>query len=123
MKWEDAKFCILLDRLDLFRRSPDVLRQYDEYRQNLAANGIEIRDVILDKMRKRPVKWMKNAYPYDIEGAKHYLIWSTTPLENDLVRDFAEKYTGGREYLTFVNPVYKKSIPDIWHVHVLVKYE
>jgi hypothetical protein len=121
MKWEDAKMCIVLDRLDLLRRSPDVLRQYNEYRQNLATNGINIRDVILNKMRKRPVKWMKNDYPYNVEGTKHYLIWSMTPLENDLIRDFADKYTGGREYLTFVNPEHLKSIPDIWHAHVLVK--
>ncbi|AGE52538.1 protein of unknown function (DUF3605) [Paramecium bursaria Chlorella virus CvsA1] len=121
MKWEDAKMCIALDRLDLLRRSPNVLMQYNEYRQNLASNGINIRDVILKKMRKRPVKWMKNDYPYNVEGTKHYLIWSMTPLENDLIRDFADKYTGGREYLTFVNPEHLKSIPDIWHAHVLVK--
>ncbi|AGE48483.1 protein of unknown function (DUF3605) [Paramecium bursaria Chlorella virus AN69C] len=121
MKWEDAKMCIALDRLDLLRRSPDVLRQYNEYRQNLASNGINIRDVILKKMRKRLVKWMKNDYPYNVEGTKHYLIWSMTPLENYFIRDFADKYTGGREYLTFVNPEHLKSIPDIWHVHVLVR--
>ena len=121
MKWEDAKMCLILDRTDLLRRSPDVLRKYNEYRQNLATNGINIHDVIINKMRKRPVKWMKNDYPYDIEDTKHYLIWSMTPLENDLIRDFADKYTGGREYLTFVNPINKKSIPDIWHAHVLVK--
>ncbi|APC25687.1 hypothetical protein BST79_gp174 [Only Syngen Nebraska virus 5] len=121
MKWDDAKLCIAFDRLDLFRRSPDVLRQYNEYRQNLDDNGINIRDVILNKMRKRPVKWLRNDYPYNVEDTRHYLIWSMTPLDNDLVRDFADKYTGGREYLTFVNPIHLKSIPDIWHAHVLVK--
>jgi len=121
MKWDDAKLCIAFDRLDLFRRSPEVLRQYNEYRQNLDDNGINIRDVILNKMRKRPVKWLRNDYPYNVEDTRHYLIWSMTPMENDLIRDFADKYTGGRDYLTFVNPEYLKSIPDIWHAHVLVR--
>jgi len=121
MIWEDAKLCVAFDRLDLFRRSPDVHRQYEEFKTILADSGINIRDVILKKMRKRSVKWIKNDFPYDVKGTKHYLIWSMTSLENDLVRDFADKYVGGREYLTFVNPIHLKSIPEIWHAHVLVK--
>ncbi|AGE54263.1 protein of unknown function (DUF3605) [Paramecium bursaria Chlorella virus NY2B] len=121
MKWEDAKMCVLLDRLDLLRRSHDVLEKYEEYLRYLDDNGIHVRDVILKKMRNRPVKWLKNDYPYDIDDACHYLIWSTKPLEPELVRDFADKYTGGREYVTFVNPEHLKSIPDIWHAHVLVR--
>ncbi|ABT14897.1 hypothetical protein NY2A_B498R [Paramecium bursaria Chlorella virus NY2A] len=121
MKWEDAKMCVLLDRLDLLRRSHDVLEKYEEYLRYLDDNDIDVHDVILKKMRNRPVKWLKNEYPYDIEDAHHYLVWSTIPLDPELLHDFVEKYTGGREYVTFVNPEHLKSIPSLWHAHVLVR--
>ena len=121
MLWSDAKLCILLGRLDLFRRRKDVLAKYEEYQNSLKRNNIQVKDVILRKMKGHPIAWMKNEFPYDVENATHYLIWSTTPLSDDKIQEIATRHSRGREFICFVNPEHLKSIPEIFHAHVFMK--
>lgn len=122
MLWSDAKLCILLGRLDLFRRRKDVLAKYEEYQNSLKRNNIQVKDVILRKMKGHPIAWMRNAFPYDVENTTHYLIWSTHgPLADDKIREIAIRHSHDREFLYFVNPEHLKSVKDLWHAHVFMK--
>jgi hypothetical protein len=123
MLFDDAVMCVALDRLDLFGRNSDVLEKYDEYKKVLAGNGININDVIRNKMNGASAKWMRNEFPYDVKGTEHYLVWSTKPLVINVVQNIARKRVGGREILCFVNPDNLQSVKDVWHAHVLVNME
>ncbi|AGE56362.1 protein of unknown function (DUF3605) [Paramecium bursaria Chlorella virus NE-JV-1] len=120
MRFDDAKMCVLLDRLDLFSRKPDVLEKYEEYLRATRRNGIDVRDVIAKKMGGHRIAWMKNEYPYDVDDATHYLIWSTDPLDDGKIDEIISRHIGGREVVRFVNPENLKSVQDLWHCHVLI---
>ena len=121
MLWDDAKMCILMDRLDLFKRKKEVLEKYQEYIRAVNENGTSVREIILKKAMGKPIAWTRNEFPYDVEGASHYLIWSVTPLSDERIRDIAGRRAAGKEFVTFVNPDHLRSVKDLWHAHVLIK--
>jgi hypothetical protein len=121
MRFDDVKWCVLLDRLDLLARKPDVLEKYTEYRSALDRNGIDVTSVVRKKMGGHSIAWMKNEYPYNVEDATHYLIWSAAPLDDWKIREIVERHAGGREFVTYVNPPELKSVPEIWHAHVFIE--
>jgi len=120
MIWEDAKMCVLLDRLDLFSRKKNVLEKYNQYCDVLNRNGVTVSDVITKKMKGRPIAWMRNEYPYDVDDTRHYLIWSTYQLSNERIEEIATRHAQGRKFICFVNPSYLQSVKDIWHAHVII---
>lgn len=121
MRWDDSKICVILGRLDLFSRSPEVTENYDRYRSALYQNKINIEDVIENKMQGASFKWMRNAFPYDVDGTRHYVIWSVTPLSTEKIREIAFLRVGGLEFVHFVNPGELQSVKKLWHAHILVK--
>lgn len=121
MLWSDFKMCVTLGRFDLLSRSPSMRSKYEQYKDALHQNNIAIEDVIVKKMRGAPVKWMRNAFPYDVDGTRHYVIWSATPLKIEEIREIASFRTGALEFVAFVNPSEYRSIKRLWHAHVLVK--
>jgi hypothetical protein len=121
MFWEDAKMCVLLDRLDLFTRKKDVLEKYNQYCDALHRNGVTVSDVITKKMKGRPIAWMRNEYPYDVGGTRHYLIWSTYQLSKERIEEIATRHAQGRSFICFVNPSYLQSVKDVWHAHVIIE--
>lgn len=123
MRWDDAKLCAILDRHELFSRSKPVLEKYDEYKSTLVQNKINIEDVIFKNMKGANIKWMRNAFPYDVDGTRHYLLWSSIPLTNDKINEIASTHAGGREFLCFVNPGELRSVKGLWHAHCIVKMD
>ena len=123
MLWEDATMCVLLDRLDLFTRKKEVLEKYNQYCDALNKNCIKVSDVITKKMEGRPIAWMRNEYPYDVDNTRHYLIWSTYQLSNDKIKESATRHAHNQSFICFVNPEYLRSVKDIWHAHVIITNE
>ena len=121
MLWSDAKLCAILDRHDLFSRSKPVLEKYEEYKSALEQNQIKIEDVIRKNMKGAPIKWMRNAFPYDVDESRHYLIWSEVPLTKEKIQEVASMHTGTMDYFCFVNPEELQSVTGLWHAHCLVK--
>ena len=121
MRWDDAKLCAILDRHDLFSRSKPVLEKYGEYKSALEQNQIKIEDVIRKNMKGAPIKWMRNAFPYDVDESRHYLIWSEIPLTKEKIQEIASMRTGTMDYFCFVNPEELQSVTGLWHAHCLVK--
>ena len=121
MRWDDAKLCAILDRHDLFSRSKPVLEKYDEYKSALEQNKIKIEDVIRKNMKGAPVKWMRNAFPYDVDESRHYLIWSEVPLTKEKIQEVASMHVGISEFFCFVNPEELQSVTGLWHAHCIMK--
>ena len=121
MLWSDAKLCSILERYDLFSRSKPVLEKYEEYRSALERNQIKIEDVIRKNMKGENIKWMRNAFPYDVDESRHYLIWCEVPLTKEKINEIALMHVGTMEYFCFVNPEELQSVNGLWHAHVLVK--
>jgi len=120
MRWEDACMCVLLGRFDLFSRSKEVASKYDEHKSALQQNKITMEDVILRKMKGADITWIRNDFPYDVAGTRHYVVWSTMPLTDEKIREVALLRVGGREFIQFVNPDERRSVKKLWHAHVLV---
>ena len=59
----------------------------------------------------------KECVKYDID---HYIIWTTKPLSYERCSYHAKKVSEGKEFIWFINPPQYKSIPELWHMHVLV---
>jgi len=59
-------------------------------------------------------------FPYSLEeGIEHHVLWSSAPLSTAEMEAEVSRHRDGYEYLIFVNPDVLKSIPTIWHAHVL----
>ena len=69
--------------------------------------------------------FVQNDFPYNLaSGIEHYLLWSDRAMSNDEVEAYLHTHPIARQssaWLTFVNPLQLQSIPDIHHVHVLLK--
>jgi len=64
----------------------------------------------------------RNDFPYLVERPMaHFVIFSTYGLNKKEVEDEVEEKYPNMEYVWWQNPVNKRSIPEIWHVHVIVK--
>mmetsp|Transcript_22205 Transcript_22205/g.35624 ORF Transcript_22205/g.35624 Transcript_22205/m.35624 type:complete len:199 (+) Transcript_22205:30-626(+) len=63
----------------------------------------------------------ENEFPYHLEsGVQHLVLFSTEKLDKERVQQMIEEKYANREYLWWRNPICKQSIPDIWHIQVLV---
>lgn len=70
----------------------------------------------------RVIVFRENDFPYNLdEGIKHYLLWSNQDLSPLDIEECIKEHTAGAiETLWFINPVQLKSIPELWHAHVMV---
>ncbi len=121
MHWDDAQMCVILGRHDLLSRSKNVQEKYDEYKTVLEQNKIKIEDVIRKNMKGAVIRWMRNAFPYDVDETRHYLIWSVIPLTKEKINEIALMHVGTLEYFCFVNPEELQSATGLWHAHCIIK--
>jgi hypothetical protein len=66
----------------------------------------------------------QNDFPYNFhQDVIHYVLWSN---RDNLDSQFVERYVGEafprqrHQWLWFCNPSSRKSIKDVWHVHILL---
>lgn len=64
----------------------------------------------------------RNDFPYNWEdGIEHYLLWSNEEVPDNEIEGYIQDLMPHcSDYLWFVNPAELKSIPEIWHAHVIV---
>jgi hypothetical protein len=81
----------------------------------------------IKKLEKRLFKhkaWiiLPNEFPYHFEdNTKCYVLWSQLPFNYDGIDYIIKNYTDFQDYIYFINERNNKSIPNIYHVHILVK--
>lgn len=124
--WEDL--VALSDFLSIYggaTRTVDDQKRYDNYIDSTP------RDVVLENIKNqlvgREAALLKNNYPYsrvlqDLPQVGHYLIWSKKgELQKEEIHEIIEKEYPGKEWFTFVTAEGSKSIPEIWHAHVMIR--
>lgn len=73
---------------------------------------------------EKPIVVTKNTFPYNFEkDITHNLIWSKTQLYNDEILKVIHDNINCDiyDYLWFENVIKNKSIPDIFHVHLILR--
>jgi hypothetical protein len=69
--------------------------------------------------------FVQNDFPYHLQpGIEHYLLWSDRIMLDEEVEEYLRSDPVARQsssWLAFVNPTELQSIPEIHHVHVLLK--
>lgn len=65
----------------------------------------------------------RNDFPYSWDdGMEHYLLWSNQEVPDNEIGGYIQKLMPQpTKAVWFVNPAELKSIPEIWHAHVIVK--
>jgi hypothetical protein len=83
---------------------------------------IHVKSKVLESARV--VLFRKNDFPYNLDpGVEHCLLWSNQDLSPDEVEMYIQENTqGALDTLWFINPTELKSIPELWHAHVMVLY-
>ena len=63
-----------------------------------------------------------NDFPYNFrhEEVMHYCLWSDRELAPPFIESYLRVSFPANQYVFFENPRLKRSIPDLFHVHVLV---
>jgi hypothetical protein len=69
------------------------------------------------------VAWCENDFPYHLAaGVRHYNLWCNRPLPAERVEEEIERNLGvGMERVWFINPPALKSVPAIWHAHIIAR--
>ncbi len=104
-------------------RLPEDQKRYcDEFSQ--IPRG-EFLQRIQKKMANRHVCLLDNTYPYTsvllhLPDVKHFVLWSVKPLEVKEVETFLHIEIPEKEYFWFEQTHNRKTVPEIFHVHVLV---
>jgi len=105
-------------------RTIEDQKRYDIYLESHPRD--EIVANIKKHLTEKDVVLLKNNYPYSqilqyLPSVDHYLIWSNRgDLQQDEIKKVVEFEHPGKEWLSFITTDENKSIPEIWHAHVLV---
>eukprot|EP01083_Nonionella_stella_P162410 533194_1 len=131
-------------------RTPIIQQKYEEQQTHVSKYYVNYSDYIKHKIFKNKVRKMhietmnkdnkclttqltavnsnqpqailiSNDFGYHLEkGVHHLVLFSTQPINEDQINTMIEEQHPNKRYLWWRNPVSKQSIPDIWHVQVLV---
>jgi hypothetical protein len=75
---------------------------------------------IFPKDLPNTLKFLVNDYPYYLhEEIEHHLIWANYNLTTEEIEAVLEKERKSYECVYFVNDEHLKSIPEVFHCHVL----
>jgi hypothetical protein len=131
--------------LGYLHRRRDVEAIYNVYRNNILKEWISMEDLIkvrflgasvkinseglkfasLD-IQQNQIKYSLqiNDYPYNLEnGTKHFVLWSTNLLNEETIdKILLEELHDYIDCFWFEQDPNQKSVPGVWHIHVLVKY-
>lgn len=148
--WGELSTLIASQNLEQLSRREDTMRNYQYFKANIIYAEYEsVTDYLLCSIfgyeasataegRKRAcsnkltdcVVWRINDFPYHFDwGMDHYVLWSTRELQDDDIHRYVRLNLSRTnlqgefpfEYQFFQNPPELRSVPDIWHVHVIVK--
>jgi hypothetical protein len=85
-------------------------------------------NIIREQMDNNDVSLVANNFPYTAMihnlPVKHYCLWSIKGrLENNEICDLVKKYFPNNEWFYSERKTNHKSVPEIWHCHIFVKFE
>ena len=114
----DEKYTLLIS----LRRKKEIQSQYILHKKN---NGV---DKFVDLLNHNHNKYfiLVNTYPYNINnGVKHYVLWlkdNNIQVSYEIIKNELEKNNIRLPFCYGKNLPKNKSIPEIEHYHIFVKY-
>ncbi len=107
-------------------RLPEDYIHYNLYKE-LVPKNIAL-EIIRRQMGKKTVTIVKNNFPYTktlefLPGVKHYCLWSLKgKLKTKEIKNITSKIFPQNEWFFTERKINYKSVPEIWHCHIFVKY-
>ena len=143
LSWEMINNIINDKEARLFGRSKDVCKEYVRDKKKATFMYNSTRDMILVKqLNYKPILTKNdkivglkdskcfeqvicnNTFPYYVsEGISHKLLWSVKDLTDEDITTILKKELIGLEYIYFRNPENLRSVPDIFHIHIFIRYD
>lgn len=88
------------------------------------------RDLLLtflnNLLQGKEVALVINAFPYTrvlqfIPFVRHYILWSKKgEVSKEIIKELVEEKFAGKDWLYFITTDVNKSVPEIWHAHIMV---
>ena len=106
-----------------FWRKSDVEETYNKHKHELQSNNIGIAEYVSKTyLCGKNTNIVSNEFPYDItDDIGHYVLWSREPLDAAQIHTFLMVNMYTSEFVWFENPIQYKSIPEVWHCHVMCR--
>ena len=107
-----------------YKRLPEIELEYQNHLKYLQGNNITIKDYIMNTVIKNNnMIIVKNNFPYNIVGFKHYLLWihiEYKPSDLELY-NYIKDYVGESDFYYFENSSQCKTVLCVRHLHIFIK--
>lgn len=113
-----------------YNKFKETLKKYKSIKDYIYINYLKSESIIKDDIiystgkNIKKYNFCKNIYPYNVEkGIKHYILWSIEDLEekDDKINKIIKIYLKNKDYLYFYNPKGRRSVSEVFHIHVFFK--
>ncbi|CAN3365533.1 N-acetylglucosamine-induced protein 1 [Diutina catenulata] len=149
--WDQIRYIIAANDLDLFARSPQETEHYLKFKAHLKSQGTSIQDYLVEHELQwqhiqpsdhplfgdvTDIKVMYNKFPYYFpDDVTHLCVWTKVPIPDDptnpdgdispatrrLIDTFIRKIFKGSDLVWFRNWTALQSVRAISHCHVIVR--
>ncbi|KAI9101962.1 hypothetical protein DFS34DRAFT_692631 [Phlyctochytrium arcticum] len=147
LTWDEIRDVLDTWTLERFSRTQQVLDDYIKWRENVANSFVRPADELLievhgyhsavdpatgklcavppsDASNLRRIVLRENHFPYATKPhgeISHYVLWSLEEMSEEQVAEYLHEQKPGFEFLYYVNPPNRKTIPDIFHFQVFMR--
>ena len=85
---------------------------------------LSFKSLVLTHLQEEPYFIRLNDFPYDVDHFHHYIMWirNRTVLERKYIENILNKNFPIGKIVMFENEDHKKSIHDIFHIHIFSEY-
>ena len=94
-----------------------ILIKYFKYSSKIEDNKIKS----LHNKKNKTFILTKNKFPYNFEkNLDHYILWSNIKISHKTIDYILNTKLKNKVFFWFENKIENKSIPDLYHVHVII---
>ena len=122
-----------------YARHPDMIIKYNKFYKRIMENYKSLKDYVLIKyfkystiiennkikalhnIKNKTFILTKNKFPYDFEeNLEHHILWSNVKISKKTINYILKTKLKNKAYFWFENRIENKSIPDLYHFHVII---
>eukprot|EP01066_Platyproteum_vivax_P014723 Platyproteum_vivax@DN6584_c0_g1_i1.p1 len=120
--WEECKFIVEEDLLHLLARTYQGAALYVKaLRDDVDAHVLATKFKDIDEGSGADWVLVLNDFPYGVQNADHWLVWSLQQMGRDQIEEIAKERFSDREVIIFCNPEHLQSVKKIHHWHIFVR--
>ncbi|KND03912.1 uncharacterized protein SPPG_01363 [Spizellomyces punctatus DAOM BR117] len=147
LTWDEIRIAVDSGQWQMFSRTAEVLDEYFKWREAALKSFVTVADELKievlgyisqvdantgklcavrpsDPSHLRDKVLRLNSFPYATKPhgqIQHYVLWSLEELTEDQTEALLKERMPGHEFIHFVNPPHRKTIPEIHHYHVFCR--